>query len=187
MVAARERLPVVVVGWGGRRLTRVKRAIDVAPFGELSDPWVLAELAAAADERGWDGFFGEVVDPRERAKLLDQGLDQLARFWGGEFEPVPAQQPRIPVWVAAEWPHRRALRWDGVFPIGLPNPGALAELVGEIGQARPASDPFDVVVNVQPDDDPAPWGRAGATWTLTDFGMQPTLAEVRAVIDMGPG
>src|SRR5580698_2598865 len=79
--------------------------------------------------------FGEVVDPRDRA-----------RYWAGDFEPVPVQRPRIPVWVAAEWPHRRpvrrALRWDGVFPIGLPGPDALAELVGEIGQSRPAGDPF---------------------------------------------
>jgi alkanesulfonate monooxygenase SsuD/methylene tetrahydromethanopterin reductase-like flavin-dependent oxidoreductase (luciferase family) len=35
----------------------VKQAIDVAPFGELADPRVLAELAIAAEERGWDGFF----------------------------------------------------------------------------------------------------------------------------------
>jgi alkanesulfonate monooxygenase SsuD/methylene tetrahydromethanopterin reductase-like flavin-dependent oxidoreductase (luciferase family) len=256
---------------GGNRLTRVKRAIFVAPFDELADPRVLADLAAAADERGWDGFFvwdhvayrapvravadpwvalaavacatsrlrigplvtplsrrrvhklaretvtldllssgrltfgvglgsaqnnelepfGEVVDPRERAQLLDQGLDDLIRYWAGEFEPVPEQKPRIPVWVAANWPHRRpirrASRWDGVFPIGLPGPEALAELVGEIGQARPASDPFDVVVNVTPDEDPDPWVRAGATWTLTDFGRQPTRAQVRAVIDAGPG
>jgi alkanesulfonate monooxygenase SsuD/methylene tetrahydromethanopterin reductase-like flavin-dependent oxidoreductase (luciferase family) len=255
---------------GGNRLTRVKRAIDVAPFGELADPRVLADLAAAAEERGWDGFFvwdhiayrapvraladpwvalaavacatsrvrigpmvtpvsrrrvqklaretvtldllssgrltfgvglgsarnnelapfGEVVDPRERARLLDRGLDDLARYWAGEFEPVPLQKPGIPVWVAAEWPHRRpvrrAVRWDGVFPIGLPGPPALAELVGEISESRPTGDPFDVVVAVAPDDDPDPWTRAGATWTVTDFGMQPTLAEVRAVIDAGP-
>src|SRR6266496_6470093 len=35
----------------------MKRAIDVPPFGELADPRVLAELAVAAEERGWDGFF----------------------------------------------------------------------------------------------------------------------------------
>jgi alkanesulfonate monooxygenase SsuD/methylene tetrahydromethanopterin reductase-like flavin-dependent oxidoreductase (luciferase family) len=35
----------------------VKHAIDVAPFRELADPRVLAELAIAAEERGWDGFF----------------------------------------------------------------------------------------------------------------------------------
>jgi alkanesulfonate monooxygenase SsuD/methylene tetrahydromethanopterin reductase-like flavin-dependent oxidoreductase (luciferase family) len=247
-----------------------KRAIDVAPFGELADPRVLAELAAAAEERGWDGFFvwdhvsyrapvravadpwvalaavacattkvrigplvtpvsrrrvqklaretvtldllssgrlvfgvglgvtnngelepfGEVVDPRERARLLDQGLEDLARYWAGEFEPVPVQKPRIPVWVAAVWPNRRplrrALRWDGVCPINLPSPDALAELVGEIGEARPADNGFDVVIGVPPEDDPGPWERVGATWTMTDFGRQPDLDQVRAVIDAGP-
>src|SRR5580700_5342393 len=147
----------------------MKQAIDVAPFGELADPRVLAELAAAAEARGWDGFFvwdhivyrapvravadpwvalaaiacatsrvrlgpmitplprrrvhkvaretvtldllssgrltlgvglgsprngefgpfGEVEDPRERARLLDQGLDDLTGYWAGDFHPVP--------------------------------------------------------------------------------------------------
>jgi alkanesulfonate monooxygenase SsuD/methylene tetrahydromethanopterin reductase-like flavin-dependent oxidoreductase (luciferase family) len=249
----------------------VKRAIDVPPFGELADPRVLAGLAAAAEERGWDGFFvwdhivyrapvravadpwvalaavacvtnrlrigplitplsrrrvhkvaretvtldllssgrltlgvglgsarngelepfGEVADPRERARLLDQGLGDLTRYWAGEFQPVPVQRPRIPVWVAAEWPHRRpvrrALRWEGLFPTGLPGPAALAELVSEVRQARPAGDRFDVVVDVPPGDDVEPWARAGATWAVTDFGMQPTHAQVREVIDAGPG
>src|SRR5579884_3408730 len=31
--------------------------------------------------------FGEVSDPRERARLLDQRLSRLAELWGGEFEP----------------------------------------------------------------------------------------------------
>jgi alkanesulfonate monooxygenase SsuD/methylene tetrahydromethanopterin reductase-like flavin-dependent oxidoreductase (luciferase family) len=35
----------------------VRYAIDVAPFDELSEPRVLAELAAFAEERGWDAFF----------------------------------------------------------------------------------------------------------------------------------
>jgi hypothetical protein len=35
----------------------MKRAIDVAPFGELADPRIVAELAAAAEDRGWAGFF----------------------------------------------------------------------------------------------------------------------------------
>jgi alkanesulfonate monooxygenase SsuD/methylene tetrahydromethanopterin reductase-like flavin-dependent oxidoreductase (luciferase family) len=248
----------------------VKHAIDVAPFEELADPRVLAELAVAAEERGWDGFFlwdhivyrpsaqaladpwvalaavaaatsrvrigpmvtpvsrrrvaklaretvtldllssgrlifgvglgsdrygefapfGEVDDPRERARLLDQGLDDLARYWAGEFEPVPVQRPRIPVWVAGEWPNRRpvrrALRWDGLFPVGVPGPDELAELVGEIRQARPVADPFDVVAYLEPGDDPGPWARAGATWTLTDLSNYPGLARVREVIDAGP-
>ena len=35
----------------------MKYAIDVPPFEELSDPRLVAELAVAAEERGWDGFF----------------------------------------------------------------------------------------------------------------------------------
>src|SRR5262249_1533239 len=46
--------------------------------------------------------FGEVTDPRERARMLDHGLDALARYWAGEFEPVPVQRPRPPVAVAGE-------------------------------------------------------------------------------------
>jgi len=34
--------------------------------------------------------FGEVADPRERAKLLDQGLEDLTRYWAGEFQPRTA-------------------------------------------------------------------------------------------------
>ena len=94
------------------------------------------------------------------------------------------------MWVAAVWPHRRpvqrALRWEGLFPIGLPGPAALAELTSQIQDARPAGDPFDVVVDIPPGDDPRPWARAGASWIVTDFGMQPTRAVVREVIDTGP-
>jgi hypothetical protein len=106
----------------------------VAPFGELADPRVLADLAAAADARGWDGFF----------------------VWDHVVYRAPVRA------VADPW------------------------VVGEIGQACPAGDPFDVVVGVAPDGDPGPWERAGATWTVTDFGMQPTRAQVRAVIEAGP-
>jgi alkanesulfonate monooxygenase SsuD/methylene tetrahydromethanopterin reductase-like flavin-dependent oxidoreductase (luciferase family) len=248
----------------------VKHAIDVAPFAELADPHVLADLAAAAEQRGWDGFFvwdhiayrapvravidpwvslaavacvtskirigplitplarrrvhkvaretvtldllskgrltlgvglgsarngelepfGEVTDARERARLLDQGLQDLTRYWAGEFEPVPVQQPRIPVWVAGEWPNRRplrrALQWDGYFPIGMPGPDQLAALVEEARRARTTSDPFDVIVEIPPDEDPGRWARAGVTWSVTDFGMEPAVAAVREVIDAGP-
>ncbi len=252
------------------KLPDVKRAIDVPPFGELADPRVLADLAALAQDRGWDGFFvwdhilyrppvqaigdpwvalaaiavatstlrigpmvtplsrrrvhklaretvsldqlssgrlifgvglgsarnnefepfGEVVDARERARLLDQGLDDLTRYWAGDFQPGPVQQPRIPIWVAAEWPHqrplRRAARWDGVFPTRLPDPAAMAELATQLRESRPVGAPFDLVAYLAPDQDPEPWAQAGATWSLTDFGSQPAVAQVRAVIEAGP-
>jgi alkanesulfonate monooxygenase SsuD/methylene tetrahydromethanopterin reductase-like flavin-dependent oxidoreductase (luciferase family) len=134
--------------------------------------------------------YGEVVDPRERANLLDQGLEALARYWAGEFEPLPVQRPRPPVWVAGEWPNRRpvrrALRWDGLFTIGLPGPGALAGLAATIREARPDG-PFDLITELPPETDLGPWEQAGLTWAVTHFGLQPTEAGVRAVIEAGPG
>ncbi len=35
----------------------VKRGIFVAPFDQLMEPRLLAELAARAEQSGWDGFF----------------------------------------------------------------------------------------------------------------------------------
>src|SRR3954465_10350832 len=194
-----------------------RRGIFVAPFDELCEPALVAELAARAEARGWDGFFvwdhvayrapvravadpgvtlaaiavatsrvligpmvtpvarrrphqlaretvtldrlsgcrlvlggglgrertgefaparfGEEGDARERARLLDSGLERLVAYWDGEFQPPPVRG-RIPVWVAVRWPHRRPLRraarFDGVFPIDLPGPDALAELLSEL-------------------------------------------------------
>ncbi|HVT68682.1 MAG TPA: LLM class flavin-dependent oxidoreductase [Trebonia sp.] len=244
----------------------MKRAIFVAPFGELSDPRIAARLAARAEEHGWDGFFvwdhiayrapvraladpwvtlaavaaatsririgalvtplsrrrvhkvaretatldllssgrlvfggglgvpdnnelepfGEETDPRKRARLLDDGLDALNRYWGGEFEPVPVQRPRPPVWIAGRWPNkpplRRALRWDGYFPIDVPGPEALAEIAADIRQARPDGE-FDLITDIDPDAVLGPWEQAGLTWALAGFGRQPTEAQVRTVID----
>ena len=248
----------------------MKHAIDIAPFGELSDPRVVAQLAARAEEKDWDGFFvwdhiayrppvkavadpwvtlaavacatsrvvigpmvtppsrrrvhklaretatldllssgrlifgaglgsprnneyepfGEVADPRERARLLDQGLEALAGYWAGEFEPLPAQRPRPPVWIAGEWPNRRplnrALRWDGYFPIGVPGPEELAKLAASISESRPGGESFDLIADFPPGTDFGPWEQAGLTWAVTDFGPQVTEAEVRAVIEAGP-
>jgi alkanesulfonate monooxygenase SsuD/methylene tetrahydromethanopterin reductase-like flavin-dependent oxidoreductase (luciferase family) len=133
--------------------------------------------------------FGEEGDPRARARLLDDGLERLLAYWGGEFEPGPVQRPRIPVWVASHWPHRRPLRraarFDGLFPIDVPEPEALAELAGEMVALRgpEAGDAFDLVVTNPAGTDPGPWEAAGATWCLTGFGPQPTRSEVEEAID----
>lgn len=249
-----------------------RRAIFVAPFEELSEPALVAELAAKAERKGWDGFFvwdhvayaepvraladpwvtlaavamrtervkigplvtplarrrphqlaretvtldrlsrgrlvlgvglgsevtgefdpdhfGEEGDPKARAKLLDDGLDRLLAYWDGGFEPRPLQRPRIPIWVASRWPRRkplrRAARYEGLFPIDLPGPDALAELAAEVTAMRKDDGPFDVVAESPPGEDPAPWIAAGATWHLTSFGRQPTKAEVEQAIDAGP-
>jgi alkanesulfonate monooxygenase SsuD/methylene tetrahydromethanopterin reductase-like flavin-dependent oxidoreductase (luciferase family) len=247
----------------------MKRGLYLAPFDELADPRLLAELARAAESVGWGGVFlwdriayppreravadpwvalsaiasvtdtlrlgpmvtplarrrvqklaretvtldhlsngrltlgvglgigddlkpfGEAVDPRECGRLLDEGLERLGEFWSGGFRPLPLQRPRIPVWVAASWPNRRpirrAVRWDGLFPIDLPGPEGLAELAEEVRRARAGRDaPFDLVVEVPPGADVRPWEAAGATWVLTSIDPQPPEPEVRAVVDAGP-
>jgi alkanesulfonate monooxygenase SsuD/methylene tetrahydromethanopterin reductase-like flavin-dependent oxidoreductase (luciferase family) len=135
--------------------------------------------------------YDEVLDPRARAQLLDQGLERLAAFWAGTFQPCPLQRPRIPVWVAGRWPNRRPLqrgaRWDGFFPIELPSPDALAEVASELRELRSGSlENFDIVADIDPEDDHRPWEAAGATWALTGFGSQPREADVRARIEAGP-
>ena len=249
-----------------------RRAIFVAPFGELSDARLLARLAAETEAAGWDGFFvwdhiayaapvthladpwvamaavacatervrigalvtptprrrvhklaretvtldrlsggrlvlgvgigndrhgefgpfGDEEDQRERARRLDADLERLAALWGGEFQPPPLQEPRVPVWVAARWPNlrplRRAARWDGLFPIELPGPPELAEQARMVRELRgDGAGPFDLVVTNPAGTDPAPWEAAGATWCLTGFGHSPTEAEVRAAIGEGAG
>jgi alkanesulfonate monooxygenase SsuD/methylene tetrahydromethanopterin reductase-like flavin-dependent oxidoreductase (luciferase family) len=37
--------------------------------------------------------FGEVIDPRERGRLLDEGLERLGGFWSGAFRPLPRAAP----------------------------------------------------------------------------------------------
>jgi alkanesulfonate monooxygenase SsuD/methylene tetrahydromethanopterin reductase-like flavin-dependent oxidoreductase (luciferase family) len=240
----------------------VKRGLTIAPFDALSDPRLMAELAADAERAGLDGVFvwdhiqysppvqvvsdpwvvlsamamrtsrvllgplvtpvprrrpvklaretvtldrlcggrlvfgaglghdghgelsdhGEETDDRARARLLDAGLDELQQAWAAAGRPIP-------VWLAARWPNRRpvrrAARFDGLFPIDLPDPDALATLAEEVAgrrrdEGRPAA--FDLVVDAPPGTDPEPWEAAGATWLLSDFGPTPSEEAIRAEI-----
>jgi alkanesulfonate monooxygenase SsuD/methylene tetrahydromethanopterin reductase-like flavin-dependent oxidoreductase (luciferase family) len=181
----RVRIGPLVTPPARRRIQKLAR--ETVTLDRLSDGRLIFGAGLGGDKSGEFSNFGDETDPKERAKLLDDGLAQLARYWDGEFEPRPVQTPRIPVWLAARWPNRRpvrrALEWDGVFPIDLPGPDELAQLTEEVRAERPDVDSFDIVVTNPADVDPAPWEQAGATWYLTGFGQQPTLAEVAAAID----
>ena len=108
-----DQLPNVESLFSTGRLTPGTVLVSELPFVAIA----LLGVGLGSDRNGELGPFGESIDPRERARLLDDGLARLATYWGGEFEPVPVQSPRIPVWVAARWPNRRPLRraarWDG--------------------------------------------------------------------------
>jgi alkanesulfonate monooxygenase SsuD/methylene tetrahydromethanopterin reductase-like flavin-dependent oxidoreductase (luciferase family) len=171
------------------KLARETVTLDLLSAGRL-----VLGVGLGSDRHGELSPFGEVAVPREQARLLDESLVKLEDYWAGAFLPRPVQRPRIPIWAAARWPARkpvrRAARLDGLFPVELPAPDALAQLRDEIAEQRlqeGLTGPFDLVVTGQPGTDPAPWEAAGATWALTGFGAQPKLADVRAAIAAGPG
>ena len=192
VASATERLRIgpMVTPLSRRRVQKVAR--ESVTLDHLSGGRLTFGVGLGSTRNGELEPFGEVVDPRERARLLDQGLERLTAFWAGEFEPTPIQQPRIPVWVAGRWPNRRPLRraahWDGFFPIDLNGPDDLAVIAAELRDLRKDQDgQFDLVVESEPGGATEPWEAAGATWVLTSIDSPPRLEQVRAAIDAGPG
>src|SRR4029453_5391358 len=54
----------------------MKRGLYLAPFDELANPRLLAELARAAESAGWDGLFlwdRIAYPPRQRARAAPSG------------------------------------------------------------------------------------------------------------------
>jgi alkanesulfonate monooxygenase SsuD/methylene tetrahydromethanopterin reductase-like flavin-dependent oxidoreductase (luciferase family) len=172
-------------------------ARETATLDHLSNGRLVFGVGIGGDSSGEFSLFGEETDPRVRGAMLDDGLDRLNRWWHGDevdgaaLLPRPAQRPRIPVWVASRFPNRapvrRAARWDGWFPIGLPHPDDLVEQLAYAREHRATDAPLDVAVQGLSDADPRPWIDAGATWWFVRFDpFTVTAAEVRAVIDDGP-
>jgi alkanesulfonate monooxygenase SsuD/methylene tetrahydromethanopterin reductase-like flavin-dependent oxidoreductase (luciferase family) len=139
--------------------------------------------------------------------MLDEALDILTGAWSGapvrhhgkhytvddvEFLPRPVQRPAVPVWVAAfpgnPKPLRRAARYQGFFPVNLQDVDQLAEAVATVTALRPDTNaPYDIAVALPPGTDPAPYAKAGATWSLTEFDHElQSLDHVRGVVRDGP-
>jgi alkanesulfonate monooxygenase SsuD/methylene tetrahydromethanopterin reductase-like flavin-dependent oxidoreductase (luciferase family) len=161
----------------------------------LSNGRVVLGVGIGSPAYGDFGIFHEPSGDRERADLLDEGLDVLAGLWSGEpfsytgkhlnvdtvrFNPTPVQRPRIPVWVAgvlpAPRPIARAARWDGFVPIrystdGLdrPSPGDIADLTtGITAQRADDGAGYDMVIWAEVAPDPA--GLPGLARPYADAG-----------------
>jgi alkanesulfonate monooxygenase SsuD/methylene tetrahydromethanopterin reductase-like flavin-dependent oxidoreductase (luciferase family) len=141
--------------------------------------------------------FSEQEDPVTRGAMLDEALGVIEELWSGEvvhhdgphykvegvrFRPGPVQKP-LPIWVAAEWPNRRPLlrasRFQGVVPLRLPGPAALAEVFATVGEGK------DVAVKAG-GHPVSSWEDAGATWILHEVGSGEPVERVEEIIDAGP-
>lgn len=191
------------------RTERVKLATMLTPVSRRR-PWKLAQETATLDRLSGGrailpvglgapetGFakFGEEVDRKRRAALLDEGLELLHGFWSGEafsfegehfriedvtYSPTPLQNPRVPVWVVGAWPRpksmRRVLQWDGLIPYKLDGtsepmtPDDIRAMKEWIDARRTAATPFDIVWE---DDTPgdAPEAAAEAVKPWADAGV----------------
>ena len=198
MVTSRIRLGALITPLPRRRPWKVAR--ESATLDQLSNGRLILGVgigSSGGTDVEW-GNFGEVMDLRQRAQMLDEGLAIINGLWSGQpfsfsgshytikesqFLPPTYQSPRIPIWVAGNWPNkapfRRMARWDGMIPQTNP------EIDDDIDQLkaaiqftlaqRDAREPFDVVYSVKPTGLNSPDDRkeqaaafedAGVTWLL---------------------
>ena len=175
------------------RTKRIRLGITVTALPSRL-PWQVAREAITLDHLSHgrvilgfglgdpqDMHFGEVEKAKERAEMLDEGLEILNGLMSGQpfhyegkhyqvkevtFVPKPVQQPRIPIWIGGMWPRkapmRRAARWDGFVPAKLPDengytefqPSELREIKKMLEQEHKG--PFDLVTGgTTPGDDRA--------------------------------
>ncbi|TWF76954.1 luciferase-like monooxygenase [Pseudonocardia hierapolitana] len=176
---------------------------EITTLDHLSGGRAVLGVGLGAPPDAEFGAFGEPTAARHRADLLDEGLTVLDGLLRGrvdhdgehyrvhaELLPRPVQDPRPPIWVAGESPHRRPLeraaRWDGFVPLsgdGILTPDQVADYVD--GAERPPG--WDLVA-LHPDGIPAhEYQQAGVTWLVE--GIDPEgdwVDELRASIRRGP-
>ena len=202
--------PWVILSAVAASTTHLKLGLAVTPLARRR-PQVVANALASLDllsagraifGAGLGGVpeeftaFGESGDAKQRAAMLDEGLQILDGLWSGEtvthcgqhyavegvsLAPRPLQRPRIPIWIGGERAPalRRAARWDGWLapatshdgtPTMAKSPERIAEMVATIRRQRTTTAPFEVAIDGYSEaGDPAlprAYQAAGATWWL---------------------
>ena len=221
--------PWVLLSAVAATTSRLKLGVDVTPLPRRR-PQVLAHTLVTLDRlsqgrvifgAGLGGtneefeIFGEPVDLKRRAAMLDEGLEMLDGWLRGEkvdhqgsyytakgvtLTPLPVQQPRPPIWIGGESRAalRRAARWEGWVICGAnmegqmeKSPEWLRERVRVIRSQRAIEAPFDIAITgVSAAGDkalPDTYAAAGATWWLESlFGMRGSVEEMLRRVEAGP-
>jgi hypothetical protein len=220
MVTERVRLGTMLTPISRRRPWKL--AQEAATLDRLCGGRLILPVGLGAPDTGYANY-GEETDRKARAQLLDEGLEILNGLWSGQpfsytgtryqlqdvtFNPTPAQQPRIPIWVVGAWPRmksmRRVLRCDGLLPdkrdgSGTPlTPDDLRAMKAFVDQERAATTPFEIVIEGQTPGGNreaaaaqlSPWRDAGMTWWLENVWLAPheqgRLEGMRERIAQGP-
>lgn len=223
--------PWVTLAAIAARTERIRLGLCVALLARQL-PWEVAKRAATIDQLSGGRFilgaglgsrteeftaFGLSSDPTERAGRLDEALEIVTASWSGlpfthegrhfqveapAMTPVPAQRPRIPIWVGGRWPNRapfrRATRFDGVFPIHASYSSGETMPPEELGAvvdyvARRRATPFDVALEGATSPDWRDVARIdeyvamGLTWWVEALGWwRGDVDLARQRIDAGP-
>jgi alkanesulfonate monooxygenase SsuD/methylene tetrahydromethanopterin reductase-like flavin-dependent oxidoreductase (luciferase family) len=210
----RVRLGAVLVPLPWRRPWLVARALttlDHLSSGRMILPIGLGAVETEDWARGATAL-GEVVERKQRAALMDEGLDIITGLWSGEplshhgehyqvelpaFR-TPVQRPRIPIWVVGAWGRprsmRRVLRYDGWLPAGVSD-GDWPAVKRYLDTHAPKDRTFDLVIEGRtPGGDSTearailqPYADAGATWWLETMWSAPNEpSDALARIRQGP-
>ena len=195
MRTERVRLGAMVTPLPRRRPWKVAR--ETATLDHLSNGRLVLGVGLGSSggaDVEWRNF-GEEMDLRKRAGMLDEGLDIVNGLWSGEpyalegqhyhvkesqFLPRPVQSPRIPVWVAGYWPHkapfRRMARWDGMVPLvsadSKDDIKALREAIRFTHSLRDSDQPYDAAYSIPPAKAAAhadKYAEIGITWLLVQL------------------
>jgi alkanesulfonate monooxygenase SsuD/methylene tetrahydromethanopterin reductase-like flavin-dependent oxidoreductase (luciferase family) len=185
-----------------------KVAREAVTLDRLTSGRSVLGVGIGTDHYGeFTAFKEPATDDRERAALLDEGLEVITSLWRGErvahagehFHvddvlqvPRPIQEPRIPIWCAAIWPHttplRRAARWDGVVPMGRLTPTDIGALKAEVDRHRVATAPFDIALATAAarGSGIADYEAAGVTWWLVSLDPRADIGSLQQLVDDGP-
>ncbi|MEO8284993.1 MAG: LLM class flavin-dependent oxidoreductase [Chloroflexota bacterium] len=194
-------------------------ARQAATLDHFSGGRLVLGVGIGGDWFGDYSAFGETMGDKEHGEMLDEALAIISGLWSGKefsfegkhyqvkdalFIPKPLQQPRIPIWVAGNWPNkkpfRRAAMWDGVAAEARSDLGTLApqhfrDIAVYVKENRSGARPFEMThIGRTPGNNPeaavdivSPYADAGVTWWLERIGdQQDTLEEMRSRVQEGP-